>query len=187
MAKETLYPHVTGKQLTALPIFKGYTVDDRLREFRKGQLGKGMQFISFDSPQGQSLYAEYTQTQSKYPRMLPTTRTSEEFIPARDRPYKSPPGRLEPQRTIKTQGGFNLKNVYQRGPDGYPVNADKLMRDAWGKIPNPNQQFSSDMGYTKPDKIYGWSWSETFHRWSAFVRFPNGKEIWSYPRDSQYY
>jgi hypothetical protein len=32
---------------------------------------------------------------SKYPRMLPTTRTSEEFIPARDRPYKGPPGRLE--------------------------------------------------------------------------------------------
>lgn len=118
---------------------------------------------------------------SKYPRMLPTTRTSEEFIPARDRPYKSPPGRIEPQRIIKTQGGFNLKNVYQRGPDGYPVNSDKIQRDAWGKIPNPDQSFWSKKGFMKPVKIYGWSWSPDYYTWRAFVRFPDGEETWTSP------
>jgi hypothetical protein len=130
-------------------------------------------------------------TKSKYPRMLPTTRTSEEFIPARDLPYKSPPGRLEPPRTITTQGGFTLKHVYQRGSDGYPVGGDNIMRGAWGRIPNPNQPFQNGMStgpfFVKPVKIYAWDWSESFHRWSAFVRFSNGTEIWSYPKNPQYY
>ena len=41
-----------------LPVFKGYTVDDRLRQFRKvsrGQAGPSITFIEFDSPQGQRL------------------------------------------------------------------------------------------------------------------------------------
>jgi hypothetical protein len=38
-----------------LPTFHGYTVDFRLREFRKAKLGKILEFISFDSPKGQQL------------------------------------------------------------------------------------------------------------------------------------
>lgn len=44
-----------------LPEFKGYTVDVRLREFRK--LGHGeMEFISFDTTEGDLLLAEYIDT-----------------------------------------------------------------------------------------------------------------------------
>lgn len=35
-----------------LPEFKGYTVDERLREFRKVVHGKSIEFIGFDSRKG---------------------------------------------------------------------------------------------------------------------------------------
>jgi hypothetical protein len=38
-----------------LPTFKGYTVDTRLREFRKATFGEKLEFISFDSPEGKEL------------------------------------------------------------------------------------------------------------------------------------
>jgi hypothetical protein len=38
-----------------LKTFKGYTVDLRLRQFRKVPLTKLPEFIDFDSPQGQEL------------------------------------------------------------------------------------------------------------------------------------
>jgi len=41
-----------------LPKFKGYTVDERLKEFRKVEYGKSIEFIPFDSPQGQELLEE---------------------------------------------------------------------------------------------------------------------------------
>ena len=41
-----------------LPKFKGYTVDDRLQEFRKAEYGKSLEFIPFDSPKGQELLSE---------------------------------------------------------------------------------------------------------------------------------
>jgi hypothetical protein len=57
-------------------------------------------------------------SESKYPRMLPTTRTSEEFIPARDLPYKGPPGRIGmPKygvgRTARTEYLKDLKRIYE--------------------------------------------------------------------------
>jgi len=48
-----------------LPEFKGYTVDVRLREFRKMILGKTPEFISFDSPQGQTLWAEFQKAKER--------------------------------------------------------------------------------------------------------------------------
>lgn len=42
-----------------LPTFKGYTVDARLREFRKMTLGKLPEFVPFDSPKGQQLMKQY--------------------------------------------------------------------------------------------------------------------------------
>jgi hypothetical protein len=38
-----------------LPIFKGYTVDYKLSEFRKIEFGKVPQFISFQSVKGRKL------------------------------------------------------------------------------------------------------------------------------------
>jgi hypothetical protein len=38
-----------------LPEFEGYTVDERLREFRKVEYGKTIEFVPFDSAQGQQL------------------------------------------------------------------------------------------------------------------------------------
>ena len=38
-----------------LPVFRGYTVDVRLREFRKVNYGSSLEFISFDSLQGRRL------------------------------------------------------------------------------------------------------------------------------------
>src|SRR5215213_6117621 len=41
-----------------LPTFKGYTVDMRLREFRKVMSGERLEFIPFNSPEGKKLFAE---------------------------------------------------------------------------------------------------------------------------------
>jgi hypothetical protein len=52
---------------------------------------------------------------SKYPRMLPTTRTSEEFIPARDLPYKGPPGRIKPLRSYVNASLYGrIKDIQNR-------------------------------------------------------------------------
>jgi len=59
---------VVGNVVKELPVFKGYTVDERLKEFRRVKLGYSeafkrgtstMEFISFDSPKGQQLLSEY--------------------------------------------------------------------------------------------------------------------------------
>ncbi len=48
----------------ALPEFGGYTVDERLRQFRKIKYGELPEFIPFDSNQGQCLLAAYVAHQS---------------------------------------------------------------------------------------------------------------------------
>ena len=42
-----------------LPTFMGYTIDARLREFRKAEYGKCLEFIPFDSPKGRALMKKY--------------------------------------------------------------------------------------------------------------------------------
>lgn len=42
--------------MKALPVWKGYTIDFRLREFRKVE---HMEFIPFDSPKGMKLMEQY--------------------------------------------------------------------------------------------------------------------------------
>ena len=44
--------------INQLPSFKGYTVDIRLKEFRKADPLKGCEFVSFDSPRGEDLLVE---------------------------------------------------------------------------------------------------------------------------------
>ena len=38
--------------------FKGYTIDLRLKQFRKANLGEELEFIEFDSKKGKKLLAE---------------------------------------------------------------------------------------------------------------------------------
>ena len=45
-----------------LPTFKGYTVDVRLREFRKVTSVSESEFVSFDSPKGDVLLEGYIDT-----------------------------------------------------------------------------------------------------------------------------
>ncbi len=46
--------------VTKLPEFKGYTVDKRLKKFRKVDHDKpSIDFVDFDSEEGQELLAEY--------------------------------------------------------------------------------------------------------------------------------
>jgi len=47
-----------------LPTFKGYTVDERLREFRKAIYGECLDFISYDSSKGKKLLSQYRKEQT---------------------------------------------------------------------------------------------------------------------------
>jgi len=44
--------------VTILPTFKGYTVDMRLKEFRRAILDVTLEFIPFNSPEGKKLLEE---------------------------------------------------------------------------------------------------------------------------------
>ncbi len=45
-------------RVTKLPTFKGYTVDTHLKEFRRAEYGKALEFIEFDSLEGYELLTE---------------------------------------------------------------------------------------------------------------------------------
>ncbi len=45
--------------MRALPVIDGYTVDSRLREFRKLDRERGMVFVPFDSREGERLLARW--------------------------------------------------------------------------------------------------------------------------------
>jgi len=47
-----------------LPVFRGYTVDERLRQFRKVPLNGWPEFIDFDSPEGQRLLIAFIMTKT---------------------------------------------------------------------------------------------------------------------------
>lgn len=51
-------------KMKVLPIYKGYTVDERLREFRKAEFGKELEFIQFESEKGQELLLGYRKENS---------------------------------------------------------------------------------------------------------------------------
>jgi len=49
--------------VTKLPEFKGYTVDERLKQFRKVDRKKpSIEFVDFDSEEGQELLAQYEES-----------------------------------------------------------------------------------------------------------------------------
>ena len=45
-----------------LPTYKGYTVDLRLKEFRKAEYGKALEFLTFDSEKGKKMITEFLKT-----------------------------------------------------------------------------------------------------------------------------
>ena len=48
---------------TKLPEFKGYTVDEKLQQFRKVDREKSdIEFVDFDSEKGEKLLAEYEES-----------------------------------------------------------------------------------------------------------------------------
>jgi hypothetical protein len=50
--------------VTELPEFKGYTVDERLQQFRKVDRDEpSIEFVDFDSKKGQELLEEYEEEQ----------------------------------------------------------------------------------------------------------------------------
>lgn len=48
--------------IRVLPTFKGYTVDVRLKEFRKCNIGEELEFISFESAYGDELLDGYIES-----------------------------------------------------------------------------------------------------------------------------
>ena len=52
--------------VTKLPEFKGYTVDKRLKQFRKVDRNKpNIDFVDFNSEEGQELLTEYEESQEE--------------------------------------------------------------------------------------------------------------------------
>lgn len=72
------------------------------------------------------------------------------------------------------------ERLIQRAPDGYPVGADRILREAYGPIPD-TKLFQHNYGYEIPMCVFGWDWSHTFHRWSALVMFYDGWQGWTWP------
>ena len=58
--------------VTKLQVFKGYTVDFRLREFRKAIPDKCLEFVAFDSSKGKKLLAQMTNLRKE--KQWPTPR-----------------------------------------------------------------------------------------------------------------
>lgn len=73
--------------------------------------------------------------------------------------------------------------MHRRGDDGFPLGADGVMRDAYGKIPvAADGKFQHNYGTERPIAIRGWAWSEAFRRWGALVTFADGWHGFTWPR-----
>ena len=63
MKKNINHGYTIGGMVKALPVFKGYTVDVRLGQFRKSSPETAeIEFIDFSPPQGDDLLEEYLGT-----------------------------------------------------------------------------------------------------------------------------
>ncbi|MEI8348719.1 MAG: hypothetical protein WCI77_01060 [Candidatus Omnitrophota bacterium] len=57
--------------VTKLLVFKGFTVDFRLREFRKAIPEKCLEFVAFDSSKGRKLLAEMSNQRKENQWLIP--------------------------------------------------------------------------------------------------------------------
>ena len=64
-----------------LPAFKGYTVDIRLKQFRKMTFGQMPEFIEFDSPKGKPILEEYLESNREAEMQLMTKELEKNFPP----------------------------------------------------------------------------------------------------------
>ena len=64
-----------------LPTFKEYTVDTRLKQFRKMILGQMPEFIEFDSPKGKSILKKYLESNREAEMQLMTKELEKQFPP----------------------------------------------------------------------------------------------------------
>lgn len=51
-----------------LPEFEGWTVDVRLRQFRRAEYGVTLEYVPFDSPQGRALLARWRERKTNLRR-----------------------------------------------------------------------------------------------------------------------
>lgn len=73
-----------------LPTFKGYTVDIRLKQFRKMIFGQMPEFINFDSPQGKLILDEYLESNWRHEMELMTEEIEKNFPPLYSTENKEP-------------------------------------------------------------------------------------------------
>jgi hypothetical protein len=78
-------------------------------------------------------------------------------------------------------GAAIMERLRQRGEDGYPIGSDVVSRAAWGKIPAATE-FWDGYGYSTPDEVLGWSYSQTFGCWRALVNYAGGAYGWASPK-----
>lgn len=58
-----------------LPVFEGWTVDVRLRQFRRGEYPRAFEFVSFDSAPGKELLSRWIDS-GRAPSELTSPRSS---------------------------------------------------------------------------------------------------------------
>lgn len=66
------------------------------------------------------------------------------------------------------------ERLYQRGSDGYPMGSDRVMQEAYGKIPDATEFLHGGWGYEMPHELFGWVWSVDYGCWRAVVHFSDG-------------
>lgn len=102
----------------------------------------------------------------------------------------------EPEQPTKPQEPESPEAPYQRRDDGRPLYfsakhtwqpVDQCALDAYGLIPEAKDGLFQDGRagkdwWTVPSRVIGWSHSGTFNRWTAFVEFPDGYKVWTWPK-----
>lgn len=113
-------------------------------------------------------------------------------------PREATPGieTAEPERPGRLQEPETPEAPYQRRADGHPLyySADgtwepmaQYALDHYGLIPEAKDGLFQDGRpdfdwWAKPSRVAGWAHSATFNRWTALVEFPNGHNVWTWPK-----
>lgn len=72
--------------------------------------------------------------------------------------------------------------MYARGIDGYATK-DGYRNTDYPPIPASNAfQGPDGYAYTEPASVEGYDWSVTFGRWGAFVVWPDGRRMFTWPK-----
>lgn len=70
----------------------------------------------------------------------------------------------------------------RRGPDGYPLGSDRIMRDAYGPLPAIGLRWWTGRHWEYPlIEPNEFEWSYTFNCWRALVTFSDGQQVVTSP------